>query len=234
MERQSASSLEDVRCVLWNCVICFFPNCLGVLFTCPRCFLSCLSPRHSKTRVRESGEDIGADVSISCSSGPVKCWCHYLTNWTTSDNRLWRHSPTKVIVSRETWFSPAQQVTPAGEEGNVSPLQKQAVSSAGAQVISSALLPAPVPKLLKARKLPIRRSAWQVFETYFLVFLTLSLCECFFLPLFFSVSSKASDLGLGLTDSCHTLTFLNFRMWLKLKIKQQFSQHLFFFTENLV
>ena len=71
-------------------------------------------------------------------------------------------------------------------------------------MISSALLPAPVPKLLKARKLPIRRSAWQVFETCFLVFLTLSLCECFFVPLFFSVSSKASDLGLGLTDSSVT------------------------------
>jgi len=72
------------------------------------------------------------------------------------------------------------------------------------QVISSALLSVPVPKLLKVRKLPIRRSAWYVFETCFLVFLTLSLCECFFLPLFFSMSSKASDLGLGLMDSSVT------------------------------
>ena len=36
--------------------------------------------------------------------------------------------------------------------------------------------------------------------------------------------------GAGNTYHCHTLKFLNFRMWLKLKIKQQFSHNFNFFS----
>jgi len=111
------------------------------------------SPKHSELRVEATRDDFGADIDASLASADLSSDAgatlpEQLMPASGSEEKT---PPEPAAVHGKEALS-AQQDIPTGGEESVSPRQVLLPSA------SSALVIMPVPKLFRARKLPINKS----------------------------------------------------------------------------
>ena len=125
------------------------------------------SPRSTRPRIEDIGDDIGVGIDVSCTLvDPLRDAETILPEMQTPVSGGGVTLAEQPIPAGIPWDVPSG--TPVASEGGRSdPAQGSPTPNPEAPVASMALVMIPILKLFRARKLPIRRSAWYVFAFCF-------------------------------------------------------------------